>query len=42
MVKKIKKLDFTRIDFIFKGILVGIFVGCVVTLFRICVESFSQ
>ena len=41
-VHEIKQLDGTRIGFILKGIVVGILVGFVVSLFRLGIEKLAK
>ena len=41
-VHEIKQLDGTRIGFILKGIVVGILVGFVVSLFRLGIEKIGE
>lgn len=41
-VHEIKQLDGTRIGFILKGIVVGILVGFVVSLFRLGIEKLAN
>ncbi len=39
---ELKRLDGTKISFIGKGVLIGLSVGFVVSLFRLCISLFSQ